>query len=122
MSMGEAVSSVFSKYATFSGRAARSEFWWWFLFLIILGLVAGILDGLILSPLLGYPLFDGPEILSGLVSLALLLPGLAVSARRLHDIGRSGWWLLICLIPLIGGLILLYWYVQPSQPGANRFG
>lgn len=121
MTMGEAVRSVFSKYATFTGRAVRSEYWWWVLFVILISIVVGLIDQILVSLLLGYPIFQGPEILSGLLSLALLLPGLAVSVRRLHDIGRSGWWLLIVLIPLIGWLILLFWHVQPSEPGPNRF-
>ena len=62
------------------------------------------------------------ETLTGLAALVLVLPAVAVGARRLHDIGRSGWWLLVGLVPLIGGLFLLYWTVLPSQPGANAFG
>ncbi|MDP3761704.1 MAG: DUF805 domain-containing protein [Ramlibacter sp.] len=102
----KAVKTCFNKYADFSGRAARPEFWWFFLFQIVVLLVARIIGG---------------DILYGLVALALLLPSLAVGARRLHDIGKSAWFLLLALIPLIGFLVLLYFFVQPSGP-ANEYG
>jgi len=120
MTMGEAVRSVFSKYATFTGRAPRSEFWWWMLFSVIVHLAAGILDSL-LAPVFGYPAMDGPHVVNGLTGLALLIPTLAVTVRRLHDVDRSGWWILLNFLPVIGFLVLLYWYIQPSKPGANRF-
>ena len=122
MTMGEAIRSVLSHYASFDGRATRSEFWWWVLFTIIASLAAGILDGLAIAPILGRDAFYGPHVLSALLGIALILPGLSVSVRRLHDIDRSGWWILIGLVPLIGNLVLLFWYVQPSQTGRNRFG
>jgi uncharacterized membrane protein YhaH (DUF805 family) len=124
MTMGQAVSSVLGKYATFSGRAVRSELWWWVLAMILVSIAAGMVDGMIAAPLMGYGSF-APEAVrpvSTLVSLALLLPSIAVSVRRLHDIDRSGWWYLIGLIPVIGTLVLLYWYLQPGTPGSNRFG
>lgn len=99
-----AVKTCFAKYVTFSGRASRSEFWWFFLFQIILMMVLSFVS----------------MTLYGLAALALLLPGLAVGVRRLHDIGKSGWFLLLGLIPLVG-LILLYWFVQPSGD-ANDWG
>jgi uncharacterized membrane protein YhaH (DUF805 family) len=106
MDMKEAFVTCMKKYATFSGRATRSEYWWFILceVLIIVG-VSAISDRL-----------------GGLAGLLLLLPVLAAGARRLHDIGRSAWWLLIGFIPVIGTLLLIYWAVQPSQPGANEFG
>lgn len=100
MEFGQAISSCFSKYATFSGRASRSEFWWFFLFQVLVSLAVSMVG----------------ETYSGLVSLALLLPALAVGARRLHDIGRSGWWQLLMLTG-IGLLLLIYWWVQPSGDG-----
>lgn len=119
MDMSTAVKTVLSKYVTFSGRASRPEFWWWVLFAIIVGGIAYVIDGV-----LGFhsraATDTGP--IAGIVSLLLLLPGLAVTVRRLHDSGRSGWWYFIVLIPLIGGLILLYWMLKPSEPGTNRFG
>jgi len=101
----KAVKTCFNKYAEFNGRAARPEFWWFALFQFV---VVVVLDT-IYRPL------------GGLASLAMLLPGLAVAARRLHDIGKSGWFLLLLLIPIIGWLVLLYFYCQPSGP-SNEFG
>ena len=99
MTFGESISTCFAKYGNFNGRASNSEFWWWMLFAFLASLVLGLI-----SPRL-----------SSLFSLATLLPSLAVSARRLHDIGRSGWWQLIALIPLIGLIVLIYWYVQDAE-------
>ena|SRR5438105_8783651 len=101
----KAVKTCFNKYADFNGRAVRPEFWWFALFQFV---VVIVLD-MIYQPL------------GGLASLAMLLPGLAVAARRLHDIGKSGWFLLLLLIPIIGWLVLLYFYCQPSGP-ANAYG
>ena len=100
-----AVKTCFNKYADFNGRAARPEFWWFFLFQIVVLAITGLVS----------------HILYGIVALALLLPGLAVGARRLHDIGKTAWLLLIGLIPFLGWLLLLYWFAQPSG-GANAFG
>lgn len=124
MTFSEAVRSAFSNYVTFSGRAARPEFWWWVLFVVLLMAVTSIIDGLLVAPLLGFSAFQGEagQPLGVIVSLAIFLPGLAIAIRRLHDTGRSGWWILIGLIPIIGALILLYWYVQPSQEGSNPYG
>jgi uncharacterized membrane protein YhaH (DUF805 family) len=113
MTMQEAVRSVLSKYATFEGRAARSEVWWWFLAIIIASIVAGLIDGL---------LFPNMQLLSLLLGLAIIVPNLAVGARRLHDIDRTGWWLLMCLLPIIGTLVLLWFFIQKGTDGANRFG
>lgn len=115
--MQAAIRRVLSNYATFSGRAPRAEFWWWWLAVLITLLITSIIDAMIFG--------TGPESgqpISMLVSLGLLLPNIAVAVRRMHDIGKSGWWLLLAFIPLIGGLILIYFYVQPSQEGSNDFG
>ena len=112
-----AVNIVLSKYATFSGRASRPEFWWWVLAVFITILIAGAVDAI----LFGSGPEDGQPI-SALLSLALLLPNIAVGARRLHDIGKSGWWLLIAFIPVVGFFVLLYFYVQPSELNANAYG
>jgi len=124
MDMQTAVRTVLGKYATFTGRAARPEYWWWILAVIILLVILTVIDGALLAPMMGYPAFgvEAPEPLSGIASLALLLPNLAVGVRRLHDTDRSGWWLLLSLIPLIGTLVLLYFFVQPGTEGSNRFG
>ena len=98
MNFGQAISTCFAKYAAFSGRASRPEFWWFFLFQILVSIAASMLG----------------DVVASLVSLALLLPALAVGARRLHDIGKSGWWQLI-MLTVIGLLLLIYWWVQPAS-------
>jgi uncharacterized membrane protein YhaH (DUF805 family) len=112
MSFQDAVRTCLTqKYVDFSGRARRSEYWWFALFNFIVGIVANVIDRVI-----------GHTILGVVVSLALLLPGLSVGVRRLHDTGRSGWWLLIGLIPLVGGIVLLVFFVGDSNPGDNQHG
>lgn len=109
------------KYATFSGRARRAEYWWFYLFFALL---IGVLTAVDVM-LFGYDVEGGDptgNVLAGVAALALLLPFLAVAVRRLHDRDKSGWWLLWGLLPLIGGLILLYQYVQRGTAGDNRFG
>lgn len=122
--MIEAVKTVFRKYAVFSGRAARSEYWWWVLFVAIVSIVTQIIDGAVLAPILGFQAFaeDAGQPLTFVFLLGVLLPGLAVSVRRLHDIDRSGWWLLVVFVPLIGVLLLIYWFVQVGIASANQFG
>ncbi|WP_419907508.1 DUF805 domain-containing protein [Hoeflea sp.] len=124
MTFTESVRTVLSKYFDFSGRATRPEFWWWILFVFILSLVLQLVDGAVIAPVLGFAAFspDAGNPLSLISSLALLIPGLAVSVRRLHDISRSGWWILIVLVPIIGLLVLIYWHVQPSAEGSNAYG
>ena len=128
MNFQTAVRTCLSKYATFSGRAIRSEYWYFVLFNFLGQILLGIIDGILFDTgsmmhgtgFLSFQSEGGP--LSGLFSLAILLPSIAVGVRRLHDIGKSGWWLLLILLPLIGFLVLLYFFVQPSEPGANRYG
>ncbi len=119
-----AVRTALSKYATFTGRASRPEFWWWVLAVFLILIVTQLIDGAIIAPILGFSAFqpEGGQPLSVLVSLGLILPNIAVGVRRLHDTGRSGWWILIGLIPVIGTLVLIYFYVQPSEEGANDYG
>ncbi|MGZ6826370.1 MAG: DUF805 domain-containing protein [Mycobacteriales bacterium] len=111
MSLAEAVKAVLGNYAGFSGRARRSEYWFWALALLVAGIVVGIVDAAIGSPVLGY-----------LLDLAVLVPSLAVGVRRLHDTGKSGWWLLIGLVPLAGAIVLLVFFVTDSYPGDNQYG
>lgn len=107
-----------SKYADFSGRAPRAEYWWFYLLLIVAYLVAMIVDSVI-----GTGAMVGPYgLLTLVLGLAIIVPSLAVGARRLHDTDRSGWWLLIGLIPLIGGIVLLVFFVLEGTRGDNRFG
>ena len=116
MNFQQAVQSGFSNYAKFRGRAARSEFWWFQLFIVLGGIVAAVLDLLANSNVLG------GEPLATLFYLATIIPGLAVSVRRLHDTDSSGWWLLLGLIPLIGMIVLIVWWCLEGSKGYNRFG
>jgi uncharacterized membrane protein YhaH (DUF805 family) len=102
----KAVKTCFRKYADFSGRAARPEFWWFVLFQILVSAALGIFS----------------QRLQGLGNLVMLLPGLAVGARRLHDIDKSAWLLLLWLIPVLGWILLIYWAAQPGNAGANKYG
>ena len=97
------------------GRARRPEYWWWVLFNVLVGLALGIIDLVLAS-------VGIPAVLSNLANLAFLLPSLAVGARRLHDTDRSGWWLLLWLIPLIGWIIVIVFLCQRGTDGPNRFG
>jgi len=103
---------VLKKYAVFSGRASRTEYWMFFLFNIIIAFVLAIIEGLI-----GSPGFVGM-----LYGLAVLIPGIAVAVRRLHDTDRTGWWLLIGFVPLVGLIVLIVFLVQPSMEGDNQYG
>ncbi|TCT02974.1 DUF805 domain-containing protein [Aquabacter spiritensis] len=103
-------------YATFSGRTSRSGYWLFVLILILIELVAAVLDVV----LLGYAIEHGGPI-SGIVHLIHFIPALAIAVRRLHDIDRTGWWLLLYLT-VIGGLVVLIFHILPGTRGANRFG
>jgi uncharacterized membrane protein YhaH (DUF805 family) len=109
---------VLRKYAVFSGRARRSEYWWFVLIYLLISLGLMLLDGILGSS----HRFGDAGLLGGLFGLAMLLPSIAVSVRRLHDTDRSGWWLLIAFIPLLGAIVLLVFCALDSQPGENRFG
>ncbi|HVB48260.1 MAG TPA: DUF805 domain-containing protein [Burkholderiales bacterium] len=104
MTFVEAIRICFTKYADFSGRAARPEFWWWALFCLIAPLALGVID----------------DRFSGAFALATLLPYLAVTSRRLHDTDRSGWLQLLALIPIVGWILLVIWCAQASKP-TSRF-
>lgn len=108
---------VLKKYATFSGRARRKEYWMFFLFNIVITFVLGFLDSM-----MGLAQQGGIGILSGLYCLAVLIPGLAVCVRRLHDTGKSGWWVFIALVPILGALWLLWLMVKEGDAGANQYG
>ena len=106
------------KYATFEGRARRSEYWYFVLFYFLAIVVLAIVDVTVGT----YNEEVGVGLLSGLFGLATIVPSLAVTVRRLHDTDRSGWWVLLELVPFIGWLVVLVFTVLDSQPGANRFG
>ena len=112
MSFVEAITSVLSQYANFNGRARRSEYWYYVLAYAIISAV--------LNALAQYSSIF--TVLSGIFGLALICPTLAVAVRRLHDIGKSGWYYLFALIPLVGAIILLVWFVKDSEPGDNMYG
>lgn len=114
MRFEEAVESAFRNYADFNGRARRSEYWLFILFIFLTSLAISFLGGAIGGPRL-------VRFLTGLYSLILIVPSLALSWRRLHDTGRSGLWFLLTFIP-IGQIVLLIFYCMDSQPGANEYG
>ncbi len=110
--------AVKNKYAVFDGRAHRQEFWYFILFYFLIYLALSIVDQVTGT----FSMETGAGLLSGIYALAMLVPSLAVGARRLHDTGRSGWWQLLMLIPILGGLILIFFFVLDSQPGGNQYG
>lgn len=110
LSFTDAIATCMTKYATFSGRASRPEFWWFYLFTIVISWAAGLLDG---TKSLGF--------VSWLVNLTLFLPSIAAITRRLHDTNRSGWWQLIG-ITIIGLIPLVYWLCLPGDRDRNQYG
>jgi uncharacterized membrane protein YhaH (DUF805 family) len=106
------------KYATFSGRACRAEYWYFFLMYVLIYVVLSIVDGIAGT----YSSEDGIGALGTVFVLAMLLPSVAVGVRRLHDIDRTGWWLLIALVPLVGAIVLLVFAVQAGTQGDNQYG
>ena len=109
---------VLKKYAVFGGRARRKEYWYFVLFNLIISIILAVVDNVTGS----FSAEVGMGLLGGLYMLAVLIPGIAVSVRRLHDTDRSGWWLLIILVPLIGAIVLIIFMVLDSTPGANQYG
>lgn len=101
MDFGTAIKTCFSKYATFTGRARRKELWFWILFSVILGII---------------------PFLNWIWAVVAIIPTIAVWVRRLHDTGKSGWFYLLVLIPIIGQILLIIWGCQDSQPGDNAYG
>lgn len=119
MDFTTAVRTVLGKYVVFSGRAQRSEYWWFALFSFGTSVILSFIDGILFGFGSGG---QSVGVLSGLFSLAVLLPSIGVAVRRLHDLDKSGWWLLLIFIPLLGFLVLLFFFVQRGTTGANRFG
>lgn len=114
MGFSEAVrSALIERYADFQGRAPRSEYWWFVVFNILMSIVIALVGAV--TQTLG-------NVLDVIVTLALIVPNLAVSVRRLHDTDRSGWWFLLVLVPLLGTIVLIVWFVMRGTDGDNRFG
>ncbi len=111
MNFAQAISSGFSNYMKFSGRAVRSEYWYWVLFTVLGNIGAEIIDAVL-----------GITAINPLFGLAIILPSIAVAIRRLHDLDRSGWWIFIGLIPLIGWIVLIIWHCTRGTAGPTRFG
>jgi len=122
MGFGQAVSTCFQKYVTFSGRARRSEFWWWQLFVILLAAIANVGDGVFNLHYTSSGSAAQVGWLGTIVGLALVLPSIAVLFRRLHDTGRSGWWWLLSWICCIGTILLWIFCLSDSTPGTNQYG
>jgi uncharacterized membrane protein YhaH (DUF805 family) len=122
MGFGEAIKSCWGKYAEFHGRAPRSEYWYWFLFMlltIVAGIIAWGISSLVLGRTIATVIF---LIVAVFWALAMLLPSLAVAIRRLHDTNSSGWWYLVTFVPYVGGWVMIVWYCIKGTPGENRFG
>ena len=115
MGFGQAIAAGFANYFNFRTRASRSEYWYFMLFLVIVSVALSILELAIAGP---RDIF----VLSSIFSLATLIPSLAALVRRLHDMGRSGWWVLLGIVPLVGIIVLLYCACQPTLPQQNQYG
>ena len=123
MGFGEAVSTFWKKYATFTGRARRSEYWFITLFLFLTNLAAAAIDLVLMQGDVERFIANGGGGIVGLIwILVTIVPALAVLVRRLHDTGKSGWWVLIGLVPFAGGIVLLVFTLQDSVVGANAYG
>jgi len=122
------IDTLKNRYADFKGRATRSEYWYFVLFSIIIAIILGTVDNLLINPLLGIqPLVEKAHtgLLGTLFSIGTLVPSFALALRRLHDIGKSGWWVLAGIIPIvnfIGVFVLLFFFIKDSQPGSNAYG
>lgn len=126
MSFGTAISTCFSKYVTFSGRATRSEFWFFILFLwlgaLVLTFVDSFLFGTVVTDGASFSASTNTPYLSGLFMLVTFLPAISVAVRRLHDVGRSGWWYWIGFVPLVGIIVLIVFSVTDGTRGPNAYG
>lgn len=110
--------TVLKRYTVFNGRAGRPEYWYFLLFNVIASIALAILDNV-----LGLvPKGTNVGVLGAIYSLAVILPGIAVAIRRMHDINRSGWWVLISAIPIVGWIIFIIWAARESDAGPNQYG
>ena len=122
MSFGAAIQSFFKNYANFKGRARRSEFWYSLLFVGVVGVVLGLVMPGTPTMLPDGTMIAGVGLLASLWQLAVLVPGLAVAWRRLHDVDKGGPYYFMVLIPIVGAILLLVQFAKEGTPGANRFG
>ena len=113
MNFGEAIASCMGKYATFSGTASRSEFWWFYLFTVLLSWGAQVVGTITMG-------LEGGVIFGNVVNFAVMIPALAAGCRRLHDIGKSGWWQLIALT-IIGIILLIVWWATDTKPEREKY-
>jgi uncharacterized membrane protein YhaH (DUF805 family) len=120
MNFRQAIAACISKYIVFEGRACRSEYWYFYLFFSIVGLFVIILDQVFFSDYETSP-FRPPPFYT-LFALTVILPWLAVAVRRLHDINKSGWWLLLYFVPIVGAFIVFFWSIKAGDRASNRFG
>lgn len=126
MGFADSIRTCFSKFVTFQGRAQRSEFWFFMLFVIVGQLALGMIDSFLFGTVTtvegGFEAQTNTPVLSGIFGLVTLLPAISVAVRRLHDTDRSGWWYWLALIPLIGIIILIVWYASKGTNGPNTYG
>ena len=123
MNFSQAVKSFWSHYATFTGRSRRSEYWFVQLFLVLTNIAVGVIDLILMDGDVDRFIANGGGGIVGLVwILATIVPALAVLVRRLHDIGRSGWWAVTGFVPIVGAIVLLVFTVSDSAPGENKYG
>jgi uncharacterized membrane protein YhaH (DUF805 family) len=117
MGFGESIKHVFGNLTNFSGRASRSEFWWFYLFIVIVGTILSII-----ASATGASSSSGGRVITFIIYVVVVLALLSVSVRRLHDSNKSGWLVLLNLLPCIGPIILIVFLVQPSTDGDNSYG
>ena len=123
MNFSTAVRSFWSHYATFTGRSRRSEYWFVQLFLVLTNIAVGVIDLILMDGDVDRFIANGGGGIVGLVwILVTIVPALAVLVRRLHDIGRSGWWAVTGFVPIVGAIVLLVFTVSDSAPGENKYG
>lgn len=122
MTFGQAVASGWKNYSNSRDRASRSEYWYWILFTVLVGLGLGFVRGIfVVTSGANSPVVEGLKIATGIFNLAVLVPSIRLAARRLHDTGRSGWWFLIGFT-VVGLIPLIIWYCLPGKPGTNQYG
>ena len=118
MNFQDSITNCFYNYGVINGRATRSEYWYWVLFVSLVSVFALIID----VSLLGSSIDDEFTPLNSIWSLVVFIPGITVTVRRLHDVNRSGWWILISFIPFVGSLIVLVLLIDKGTEGSNKFG